>query len=267
MNTLINWLLRLYPPAWRQRYEQEFRLLLLEKRLSFWDVWDIIYGALDARLMVARDKQGVFAMESKGLLRVIGAGGLLSALLLCAAVMRPSSSGMLDGGLTILGVLLLLVVSIALHLACRKRDARRSRQTVWITAACFVVGLVIFILLRQQSNTAVTVGWQGIFISTTFGLWIALNAYAGWLTGLLPHPVMLIGVIAGILWGLIYVVWFFYGLDPLAADGLLLFLHTGMLWLTAQLVWVGALTLWAFWPHDPSSSGMTFKRESHSVGM
>jgi hypothetical protein len=42
-------LVRLYPPAWRQRYAVEFAALLAEQRLSPREVLDVVRGALDAR--------------------------------------------------------------------------------------------------------------------------------------------------------------------------------------------------------------------------
>lgn len=44
------WLLRLYPPAWRERYADEFAALLGERPASPRDSFDIVLGALDARL-------------------------------------------------------------------------------------------------------------------------------------------------------------------------------------------------------------------------
>jgi hypothetical protein len=44
------WLLRLYPPAWRARYGDEFTALLDLAPLSLWTMLDILLGALDARL-------------------------------------------------------------------------------------------------------------------------------------------------------------------------------------------------------------------------
>lgn len=43
-------LLRLYPSAWRTRYADEFLAVLEERPLSPFDAFDIILGALDARL-------------------------------------------------------------------------------------------------------------------------------------------------------------------------------------------------------------------------
>src|SRR3954454_22898651 len=48
--TLLTTLLRLYPRAWRARYEDEFTALLEQDRSSLIDVIDIALGALDAHL-------------------------------------------------------------------------------------------------------------------------------------------------------------------------------------------------------------------------
>jgi len=44
------WLFRLYPRAWRRRYEEEYLSLLEQIPLSGGVVWDILTGALDAHL-------------------------------------------------------------------------------------------------------------------------------------------------------------------------------------------------------------------------
>ena len=43
-------LIRLYPPAWRKRYEAEFLALLEARPPTLYDRFDILRGALDARL-------------------------------------------------------------------------------------------------------------------------------------------------------------------------------------------------------------------------
>jgi hypothetical protein len=48
--SIRNWLIRLYPRVWRERYEDEFEALLEECLHSPLDVLDIFLGALDARL-------------------------------------------------------------------------------------------------------------------------------------------------------------------------------------------------------------------------
>lgn len=47
---LVMWMLRLYPPAWRERYEAEMVALLEQHEITFWTVLDLLVGALDARL-------------------------------------------------------------------------------------------------------------------------------------------------------------------------------------------------------------------------
>jgi hypothetical protein len=47
---LVIWMLRLYPPSWRERYEAEVVALLEQHDITLWTVLDLLYGALDARL-------------------------------------------------------------------------------------------------------------------------------------------------------------------------------------------------------------------------
>ena len=47
---LVFWILRLYPPGWRERYEAEMAALLEEHHISWWTILDLLLGALDARL-------------------------------------------------------------------------------------------------------------------------------------------------------------------------------------------------------------------------
>jgi DNA-binding PadR family transcriptional regulator len=47
---LVLWLLRLYPIAWRERYEMEMVALLEQHHITLWTVLDLLIGALDARL-------------------------------------------------------------------------------------------------------------------------------------------------------------------------------------------------------------------------
>lgn len=50
MRAAPEWLLRLYPLEWRARYGDEFAALLEEYPLSLLSLWDVLLGALDARL-------------------------------------------------------------------------------------------------------------------------------------------------------------------------------------------------------------------------
>jgi DNA-binding PadR family transcriptional regulator len=47
---LVLWILRLYPLAWRERYETEMAALLEQHHLTLWTVLDLLVGVLDTRL-------------------------------------------------------------------------------------------------------------------------------------------------------------------------------------------------------------------------
>ena len=47
---LVLWMLHLYPPAWRERYEKEMVALLEQHEITLWTVLDLLVGALDSRL-------------------------------------------------------------------------------------------------------------------------------------------------------------------------------------------------------------------------
>lgn len=68
------WLLRLYPGAWRARYGEEFAELLAARPPRLRDRWDIVAGALDARL---HPQVGQGVPSSAPMPRDRSAGGLV----------------------------------------------------------------------------------------------------------------------------------------------------------------------------------------------
>jgi len=73
VNRLVGWLVRLYPRAWRGRYEDEFVAMLEQGPVSIRDLFDVALGAVDAWLrpqvlyegrlvMVARMRSSVLAV-------------------------------------------------------------------------------------------------------------------------------------------------------------------------------------------------------------
>ena len=73
MSRLVGWLVRLYPRAWRDRYEEEFVAMLEQGRSSIRDLFDVALGVVDAWLrpqviyegrlvMVARMRGAVLAV-------------------------------------------------------------------------------------------------------------------------------------------------------------------------------------------------------------
>jgi len=73
VSALVRWLVRLYPRAWRERYEEEFVAMLKQGHVSIKDLFDVALGAADAWLrpqvvyegrlvMVARMRGSVLAV-------------------------------------------------------------------------------------------------------------------------------------------------------------------------------------------------------------
>ena|SRR5690242_8924663 len=58
----MRWLLRLYPPAWRRRYEDEMAALLQEQRTGSRTALDLLRGAADAWLIGPRGPFGGLEM-------------------------------------------------------------------------------------------------------------------------------------------------------------------------------------------------------------
>jgi hypothetical protein len=85
------WLLRLYPRAWRRRYEEEVASLL-EERHSPLDWLDVVLGALDARLRP--QVPNVAEERITRMPQVIASGVVLTATLIFAVITtreRPTS--------------------------------------------------------------------------------------------------------------------------------------------------------------------------------
>jgi DNA-binding PadR family transcriptional regulator len=62
----INWLLRLYPQSWRKRYEGEMLALLEQHTVTLTTFFDLLLGALDARLDPAyKTERGFFLFKNK----------------------------------------------------------------------------------------------------------------------------------------------------------------------------------------------------------
>lgn len=83
-------LLRLYPAAWRERYEEEFLALLEARPPTLGDRFDVVRGAIDARLhpQVQRSPQDPISDERAAgpkIARVLGFGAILGGAIWVAA--------------------------------------------------------------------------------------------------------------------------------------------------------------------------------------
>ena len=54
----MKWLLKLYPPAWRERYEDEMAALLEEQKAGTRSIIDVLRGAADAWIIGPRGPLG-----------------------------------------------------------------------------------------------------------------------------------------------------------------------------------------------------------------
>ncbi len=97
-STVIPFLLRLYPAAWRARYGDEFLDLLEARPPSLRDRFDVVVGAVDARvnpqLEGTADSQ-VRVPGDRSIRGLIGVTGLLLTVwgLIGISIMRPWNSG------------------------------------------------------------------------------------------------------------------------------------------------------------------------------
>jgi hypothetical protein len=244
---LIDCLLNLYPSSWRERYKDEFRALL-DQSFSGRDVLDIIGGALDARLSPQYRSSNGDNMEAKRLLQIAGGGALLCVLLMFGAVVNRTQQGWFDAGLMLMGMVIIIPVSVVLHIACHQRETRKSQRIFLLTAACLAMGIVIFLLLRQQPNGDLTLSWQHLYIGGTFGLWIALNSRLAHATGLIPHWGMSLGVASGALWLMMALVMVGMQFNPMSTIWMILIYAVAAVWLAVHLVWLSSLALAVFAP-------------------
>ncbi len=119
-------LMRLYPAAWRERYEAEFLALLHERRATFVDLLDIVRGALDARIhpqvraTVASLPPPDASIDDLRVARRLGIGAMIGAATWLAAwfvasigPVRYDDAGAYRDGASALPLLLVAVALLA----------------------------------------------------------------------------------------------------------------------------------------------------------
>ena len=176
-------MLNLYPPAWRERYGDEFAELLRARPPSFRDRLDIVRGALDARVhpQVGDPRQERTAAIRDRLLAIGGvtAGVLFSAWAGVIITLQPrwAEMGPVDNALLaasygagMLGAL--LGVAVLLGLAFRHIDDMRAKGAFGATVAA-----VGFLMLMSESGTYAMVLLPGGTLLMSVGLARAV----GWL--------------------------------------------------------------------------------------
>lgn len=141
-------LLRLYPAAWRARYEDEFLALLEERPVSPFDAFDILLGALDARLRprslaieLAPRRNRPMNARVAGLAAIVGGALILIALptaWLQADIPREIA--------TVVQIVIFLGVEVALLVALIGLSAAQGRRRpvlTWSAVAVPIAAVVV----------------------------------------------------------------------------------------------------------------------------
>jgi hypothetical protein len=135
-------LLHLYPAAWRERYGEEFTALLEERPLSPFDVLDVVFGAMDARIRphalaldLAPRRKRFMNARIGGVGAIVG-GGLL--LLMMGLGFLVPDSGTAAAYLYPVAAVALLAALVGLSAV----QGRRNPALVWAAVALPVAGLL-----------------------------------------------------------------------------------------------------------------------------
>jgi len=140
-------LIRCYPAAWRERYEDEFASILDERPLGPFDVADVLLGALDARLRLRDRRAGVtqrkgFSMTLRigGIAAILGATSLAIAWILGAGLVKVEDPIV---WLMLLVGLALLLVGVA---GLSAFQARIDPALSWAAFGLLAVGMIIAVV-------------------------------------------------------------------------------------------------------------------------
>ena len=146
---MINLLLRLYPPRWRDRYGDEFVAVLEERPLGPFDVADVLLGALDAHLHLRG--LGAASQHAKGFpmsLRIGGyaaiVGGALWLLVLAGNAINDGGDSFAPFlGYAIVGATVMTLVALV---GLSAFQARSHPVLTWAAFAIPATGAVIGLL-------------------------------------------------------------------------------------------------------------------------
>lgn len=144
-------LLRLYPAAWRARYEDEFLALLEERPLSPFDAFDIALGALDARLRPRSLAIELAPRRNPPMnARVAGLAAMIGGALIIIALPTAMLQGNLPGDIAIIiQIVIFLGVEIALLVALIGLSAAQGRRRpvlTWSAVAVPILAVVVSLL-------------------------------------------------------------------------------------------------------------------------
>jgi hypothetical protein len=161
-------LLKLYPAAWRERYEAEVRDLLIERPPGIADRLDLVRGALDARLHPQVVGGSAPRQEAEPTVRPIGAAllAVIGGLLLAGGgiVQAASQVESLTGYKPASGVMLVIAGMLVTSLAAVARGWSDRASPVVLRRAA--VATLLLTLLTAAPWPILVVGWFGYLIGT-----------------------------------------------------------------------------------------------------
>ncbi len=190
----MRWLLRLYPRAWRERYEGEMLAILEQHRITPATVVDLLIGALDANLnydgltegvtyMVNRLRTGVMMIFCAFMLFGVG-WSMLQRLtdpltqFNAAAIFHPEFRVLFDanfiaGCLSFLAFLIggLPVFVISLRLAVKHKQ-KNVLMPFGVALSCLIISIISTIILANWHH----IGFAMTHIYLFFGGYIVLFA-------------------------------------------------------------------------------------------
>jgi hypothetical protein len=170
----MNWLLRLYPVPWRERYGEEFGAVLASQRMSPGLVLDVVAGAIDARFRpqirqsdsdrVIQNKSGDDTMTLAMLQRCAVGGPKLSPS------ERRIASGLAISSSLVMALLYLVLTKIY-------RDAPAVQAVIWtaILFPNFIYRQTVYLKKRLWLTQAFVLG-AGISAMYAFMLAVCLIA-------------------------------------------------------------------------------------------
>lgn len=203
---LIRWILRLYPRAWRDRYEDEFLAMLEHDTPTLWDVLDTLRSAYDAQLHYQirhPDNEGENDMRG---VTLAGTGAIATGILifvLFIAMFMGVEEETLESTM-ILVPLLLVSLAPAMRRVLREHITpnRLFGVRVPLAGIALLIALTISLLAAFSGNPANRPSYlPTLIISVTLfasmGIWLALVHLRAAHLGRLPLWLCMAGVAAG----------------------------------------------------------------------
>ncbi|GAB5492875.1 MAG: hypothetical protein Phog2KO_30900 [Phototrophicaceae bacterium] len=192
MKFCLNLIMALYPKAWRERYEDEFRAMLDQSDLSAMDWLDMVFTACETRLTYQR---GTIMKDSMN--RLTGMIALLSALGFVSVFFIPDEDT--AEFMLMFSPMLSILLIPAMHRVLKIHRPKISAlvMSVGISGIGFLV--LGMILGANEVATPILMGIS-TFSLILIGIWlISINLLAR-STKTLPPPLAIVGIVAGIAW-------------------------------------------------------------------